>query len=438
MNVTINSIINSIKATSKNLLHKESKIWLLFWRFMGAVMFFGLTIIMTNNLDKNVYGAFEYGRTSLTLLSSLVLFGTDRSILQLFGFLESQNAGGDIFLVYKKMVSMLLIFCCIVLAIYVIMPSSIWIQVFADYQGYFIILKVTLSLFFYSITILNTEYFRVLNKMVLSELFRGVFKFLTLLLVVLYVFMYEDYQYLFDLYLIGFVLQALVTTFLVYRLKKPLSQKHHIDRLSIFKKSYPMAISSLGFLLLTTIDIYFLKKYSNLEQIAIYAIPVKVTMLLVMVITTFQAAVATEISTLFHKKEILGLQKQLKRTTNIIFLITLPILLGAYIFDEFILGFFGTSFTNGKTALDILLLGFLFSTFSSLSPTYFNMTGKEKVLQRIILMTVVLNIILNFILIPKHGIIGAAIASSICMGFWTFITLVYAYRKDGIKLFAHI
>ncbi|BAO54857.1 MATE family efflux transporter [Nonlabens marinus] len=428
---------NSIVPIVQGLFNRESKIWLLFWRTAGAAMFFILTIIMTNSLSKEVFGAFEYGRSSLMLLGSIILFGTDRSILQFFGRLESQKSGGDIFLVYRKMVLMVFSFCTVLLVIYFIVPESIWIKAFADYEGYLIILKVVLFVFFYSITVLNTEYFRVLNKMVLSELFRGVFKYSPLAVIVLYIMITQNYQYLFELYLLGFVVLSVITTALVLWLKHPLSRKAKISTNEILKKSYPMAISGLGFMLLTTIDIYFLKQYTGLEQIAIYAVPVKITMLLAMVITTFQAAVSTEISTLFYKKEMDVLQMRLRRITNIIFLITLPLLIGTYLFGDILLGFFGSSFTEGKTALDILLIGFLFSTFSSLSPSYLNMTGREKVLQVIILITVLINLILNLILIPSYGIVGAAAASSLSMAFWTVVSLIYSYKKDRIKLFVH-
>jgi O-antigen/teichoic acid export membrane protein len=430
-------VLNSIAPILEGLFKRESKIWLLFWRTAGAAMLFILTITMTNNLSKEVFGAFEYGRSSLMLLGSIILFGTDRSILQFFGRLESQKSGGDIFLVYRKMVLMLFSFCIALLVIYFIVPEFIWINAFADYEGYLIILKVVLFVFFYSITILNTEYFRVLNKMVLSELFRGVFKYSPLAIVILYVTITQEYQYLFELYLLGFVMLSFITTALVLWLKHPLSRKVIFSNSEILKKSYPMAISGLGFMLLTTIDIYFLKRYTGLEQIAIYAIPVKITMLLAMVITTFQAAVSTEISALFHKKEMEMLQVRLRRITNIIFFITLPLLIGTYLFGDILLEFFGSSFTEGKTALNILLIGFLFSTFSSLSPTYLNMTGREKVLQVIILITVLINLILNLIMIPSYGIAGAAAASSISMAFWTIVSLIYSYRKDRIKLFVH-
>ncbi len=421
----------------KGFLKKESKIWLLFWRAAGAGMFFLLTLIMTNYLDEEVFGAFEYGRSALMLLGSIALFGTDRSILQFFGRLKVINASGDIFLVYLKMVYMLVAISIFLICFYFVIPKNFWLSLFSDYQGYKIVMEVVLGLFFYTITLLNTEYYRVLDRMILSELFRGVFKYTPLAIIVLGVLVLDDSTYLFECYMLGFLVLAVVSTLLVFLLKNPLSRRTAIKKREILLKSYPMAISSLGFLLLTTIDIYFLKRYTSLEQVAIYAIPVKITMLLNLVFTTMQAAIATEISSLFYSGNMKLLQKRIKRVTNAVFVITFPLLLITYAFGSSILAFFGPTFLAGRNALSILLIGFLFSTLSSLSPIYLNMTGREKKLQAIIFLTVLCNLCLNYYLIPIYGIEGAATASSISMALWTTLSLGFIYLKDSIKVFAH-
>jgi O-antigen/teichoic acid export membrane protein len=56
------------------------------------------------------------------------------------------------------------------------------------------------------------------------------------------------------------------------------------------------------------------------------------------------------------------------------------------------------------------------------------MTGKEKLSQRIMIWMTGLNIILNVVLIPRYGIVGAAIATTISMVTWNVIAAFYVYK----------
>jgi O-antigen/teichoic acid export membrane protein len=63
------------------------------------------------------------------------------------------------------------------------------------------------------------------------------------------------------------------------------------------------------------------------------------------------------------------------------------------------------------------------------------MIGKEKVYQKIILLSLILNITLNLILIPVYGAIGAAIASMISLITWNTISTIYVKKTTGISTF---
>ena len=43
-----------------------------------------------------------------------------------------------------------------------------------------------------------------------------------------------------------------------------------------------------------------------------------------------------------------------------------------------------------------------------------------------------LNIVLNLLLIPQWGIIGAALAATISLASWNIILAIYIFRKTGV------
>ena len=70
------------------------------------------------------------------------------------------------------------------------------------------------------------------------------------------------------------------------------------------------------------------------------------------------------------------------------------------------------------------------------------MTGNEKLVSKIVLSAALLNVMLNYYLIPIFeaydswsGIEGAAIASSICLIYWNALGLYFVYKHHGFLMF---
>jgi len=61
------------------------------------------------------------------------------------------------------------------------------------------------------------------------------------------------------------------------------------------------------------------------------------------------------------------------------------------------------------------------------------MTGKQKQYQYIAIISLILNLTLNFILIPKYGINGAAIATAISLLVWNMSGCIYLKSKENIE-----
>ena len=64
-----------------------------------------------------------------------------------------------------------------------------------------------------------------------------------------------------------------------------------------------------------------------------------------------------------------------------------------------------------------------------------NMTGKQNKLQRILLLGLLINLVLNIIYIPKYGMVGAASSTVASMVIWKILATVVIYRQDKTKTF---
>ena len=58
-----------------------------------------------------------------------------------------------------------------------------------------------------------------------------------------------------------------------------------------------------------------------------------------------------------------------------------------------------------------------------------NMTGHQKFFGKITTVTAVLNLVFNMLLIPKYGMLGAAIATGFSIVLTNIFAIVYIYKK---------
>ena len=103
-----------------------------------------------------------------------------------------------------------------------------------------------------------------------------------------------------------------------------------------------------------------------------------------------------------------------------------------FLFPSSILSFFGDEFILAKFSLLILAFSQAINALSASLGTILNMTGMQKVYGNILLVFLVLNIVLNYLLIPIYGIEGAAIASASSLMFWNLYSVFYVYKYYGV------
>lgn len=138
------------------------------------------------------------------------------------------------------------------------------------------------------------------------------------------------------------------------------------------------------------------------------------------------------IAELYTSGRIDDLQSLLKRITRITFAGTAIIVIVLSVSGKWFLGLFGHDFTEAYIPLCILLAGQLFIALSGPLLTVMAQTGKHRPASIIVGCSVLLNVVLNFILIPKFGMYGAASASSFVLIVHRVVASAYM-RKHGTQ-----
>lgn len=103
------------------------------------------------------------------------------------------------------------------------------------------------------------------------------------------------------------------------------------------------------------------------------------------------------------------------------------------IFAEPFLGIFGAEYVEAATALKFLVLGQLFNAAAGSCGVVLSMTGHQKEVFRGVILALLANAICCVGLIPKFGIVGAAIAASTGLVTWNLYLWNRAKQLTGIK-----
>lgn len=430
-------MIRSLIEKFKNGETAKNSLIALALKILGVGFLFALTLFLTNNFSAELVGQFSFSRSVLLILGGISIIGAEQSIIYYAGFLNSKNSINNLKSVYLKTLKLILVASISLLIIISLINKEFVNSAFEIENPYELIQKVTYYVFFHSVMMLNIEVFRALNKIVLSEFYRNIMRFLVFFIAAYFLLVYHVEDWIVDAFLGSYIILAIITSIQAYGMLKKLGSENKELRITsreIFKTSYPMALNAMTFFLLQSVGVILLGKFEDFDTVAYYDTAVRLATLTSLGVMSVNIAIAPKISEEYNKGNLIRLKKIYKSAVKLMFILSMPAILFLFLFADFTLGLFGEGYQSAKTALYILVLAQFLTTLMGISGTYMNMTGKQNILHKILMFACVLNVLLNYLLIPKLGINGAAVAAGLSMIVWHLIAAIVIYKKDKISL----
>ena len=193
--------------------------------------------------------------------------------------------------------------------------------------------------------------------------------------------------------------------------------------------SWPMiAATSIGQIRRRT-DIFLLGYFLSASQVGLYSAAFPVAAVLAIPIYSLDSIFLPVASDLYSQGKINDARHLYKVTTKWLFYLAFPLFLLLFFLPESILVFlFGSEYISAATSLRILSIGYFTVILIASWDQIILAMGKS----RIILLSTAIgagsNVILNLILIPRFGINGAALATSISLIVMALIGLGFLYH----------
>ncbi len=199
------------------------------------------------------------------------------------------------------------------------------------------------------------------------------------------------------------------------------------------KVSFPLLLIGCFEIVIEQTDIVMLGMLVGTTESGLYAAASKVSTLISFGFMAVNVIAAPMISELYSQGKIQELHRLVKLAAIGILAIAIPVSIIIIIWGESILGLFGQPFIASYYPLVILSIGQLVNSLAGTAVYLMTMTGHQREVAIVFGVTALVNIILNLILIPVIGMVGAAIATSATLSMWNIVLLIYVKRKLKIN-----
>lgn len=408
-----------------------------FMMVLGLAIGYLLVLTLAHFFGAEGVGIYTLFISIVTLIGTFTALGLALSVLRFVGELKANNNESALLSLYSRMLIMV-IPVSVLTSVIIYLFKTEFSALFNLDSNSLVFYAIFVAIPFFTIYLINIRFLQALNEIKLFEFFRSIYRSLAItVLTVLAVSYFTDIMLTVWFYVFLTSIAAIFLTSLLF--KKLNAQKTHayepIKYKHIITVSLPLMLVSFGSILMSHIDIIMIGYFIDAEAVGIYAVAFKIAYVASLVLIAINTVIASKISEQFYSNDLDSLKTSILFSTNVIAVGTFPIILIILLFPEFLLSIFGDEFVIGKIVLIYIALGQLINALSGSVGTLLSMTGHQAVVRNIIWVTVIINVSLNYTLIPIYGIEGAAIATAISLAFQNIIMVLFAYRKLGINTF---
>jgi len=418
-------------------------------RFGGLAVGYLLTLVIAHLFGAKGLGEYILAITILRLFTLLAKVGLDTTSIRFIASFASQNKWTSIFR-FRKQVILILSITSIVsslLMYFLAIPIAGLIDTnyrYIQLNAFFVLPMAFFMLHYQSLRGLK----RIAEFSFFYRMSQALFTIISILII--YQFNQSDEVPVYA-YLVGVFIVSVLSYFSFrYWLKKKSAGKDSAELeimsySSLLKISIPLMFAQSVQFIMAWTDKLMLGAIqtpnvvngitTNAEEVGIYHTAFKLSMFAAVALMSINSIASPKFAEMYAKNDMKGLKKVVHQSTKMIFWTSVPLVIIFFAFPEFLLGLFGEEFKVGVTAFIFLSCGRLISSFSGSVGNILQMTGNQNIYAKILLFGAILNVALNLILIPKHGINGAAVASMSSLIVWNLSMVFVVKKKFGFYTF---
>lgn len=203
----------------------------------------------------------------------------------------------------------------------------------------------------------------------------------------------------------------------------------------IFVYGLFITISNLLWYVMTTTDTIMLTGLRSLEEVGYYQVAIPLAFILFYIINAVNTVVYPMSSELYEQKKIKMLSEGIGLIYKYFMVLILPLAIVMLFYPDLVIRLtFSAKYVAAAGALRILSISAIFSSLTLVNNTILTATGFPKKVSKVMIITAIVNIILNAILIYYFGIVGAAIATMISFIIALVLSLIILKQTIPVKI----
>jgi O-antigen/teichoic acid export membrane protein len=411
------------------------------YRLMGLGLTYGIMALIAREYGASANGYYNLFTAWMAVLGVIATLGLSASNVRSVAEYRARNEWGKLRPLHDGVTRVVLgvsvLMSLILFALRQVAPASGPLSALGSTP----VVIMACALPFAAILLVNVEFIRGSKRIAISELLRSP-------AVLVVAFAGCGIALLFQhgprtpsiAHAIGFGICAIISFVVVRRWLAKVQRDqqpvlHPIDMREHLSLALPMIITSLVTTLNGRLDTIMLGWYALPAIVGIYGTAVKISVATEFVISSMKTISMPKIAEEFHAGRTDELKDTIHFSSGIIFWLTVPVTIILLVFPAEILNLVGPGFDEGATVLRIMAVAHFISAASGMVGAFMNMTGNQKVFTRIVVVSVLLNLVLNMLLMPRYGMEGAAWATAVSLALWNVAGAVYIKRKHDINMF---
>lgn len=406
----------------KKIGFKSNLGWIFIGNIIHAVLQFILNIYIARVFTTDTYGLVNYSASIVAFFTSIGTLGFDGIITKKFA--EDESKAGDYL---GTAVAGRLIF-----SIFAIVALQVFVRFFnsSDKELPLIVFFQSLSLIFGSFDLL-IYWFRFRGRANICAITKLIAFFIS---AVWRIFAVAGLKSV-ECYVAGVSLETAIYCLILFYLYRREYPRFRLSKTCFFQMiscSYPFIFSALLSTIYGQTDKIMLKSMIDNNAVAVYSVSLTLAGAIVIIPTSLIEGFRPEIMT-YKMNDQYMYHRRLKQLYAVVFWICMIYCIFMTVFSRWvILLIYGSKYVEAIPSLSLVVWYTSFSYFGAINNIYMVAENKTKWVQITTLTGAILNIILNALLIPKLGIVGAAGASLITQIIANFVLLylVPPLRED--------
>ena len=424
-------------------MHTSSikKFFLQYSQFLGAgivsqLLGFITFPVLTRYLNTEQYGMLSLVTTTMLLSVAIAKAGLSDGIIRMYKEYDATQEMRNMFSSTIMVRGVILALITTFIYIAIIPAITNYLKINKQYVICFLIMAAYLLI--RPLNIIVSNILRIRGRTLFLNV-SGIFVRILSIIISLFLLMYvirELYGYFIGIVAGELILSVILLFWFFNNYKVGLKQVSGDLTIKLIKFGLPLLLTELSFLLLTYVDRYMILAYRGESALGLYSAGYNVAMYISdIIIFALSYAIVPIYVEIYSNDGRTKTEEFLNKSLHYILIVLIPLCVGYYaVSEDLFITLASRKYLSAASFSPIILVASLFLGMNNILNAGLYLQKKSTIILSIMLSATIIKIVLNIVLLPKHGVMGSAIATLISCMAASGLTMYFSFKHILISV----